>query len=112
VFSLVEKDLRFRYVKFTKCYSDLLSFALQASNQENLIEQIPPLPLFLELGASSQTMVSLISIGLSRTTAGILSELAPRQSMDRPQVLQWLERQNLEALGLPTLCIKEIRRII
>ncbi|WP_084609503.1 DEAD/DEAH box helicase [Archangium violaceum] len=111
VFGLIEKDLRFRYVKFTKCYSDLLSFAFRSVGQVELVEQIPPLPLFLELGASSQTMVSLISIGLSRTTAGIMSALAPRQSMDRPEVLQWLGRQNLQALGLPNLCIREIQRV-
>jgi replicative superfamily II helicase len=90
---LIEQQLRFRYVKFVKCYLDLLSAALEGSGKADLLPSIPPLHLYLELGASSQTMMNLIGIGLTRTTAGIVSEAAVDKAMQRPEALKWLSRQ-------------------
>lgn len=107
----IEQDLRFRYVKYASCYNDLLQEALNKTGNESYTGSIPPIPLFLELGASSKTMVSLIGWGLSRTTAKILTDKAQNKNMGRREILIWLKRQNLEALDVPGICIKEIYRI-
>lgn len=96
LFSEIENDLRFKYVKFAKCYNDILSHALQKTNNEEFLKTLSPIHLYLELGAASVTMISLISLGLSRTVAASLARLAPRTDMDSDALLRWIKRANLD----------------
>jgi hypothetical protein len=111
VMSDIEQDLCFRYVKYTRCYLDLLKHALDQTGNGSLESRIPSIPLFLELGASSKTTVSLIGLGLSRTTSGILAEKAVNTEMDTRQAEAWLQRQNLEGMGVPGVCIREVEKV-
>lgn len=108
----IEQGLRFRYLRYSSCYIDLLKFALSEARQEEWVERIPPIPLYLELGACSDTMVNLIGIGLSRITAGIIAERAVNKEMGRSEVLEWLKRQNLRALNVPSVCIREVEELL
>lgn len=108
----VEQDLRFRYVKYTSCYIDLLREALERTENGSLIDKIPNIAIFLELGASSKTMVSLIGVGLSRTTAAILTSKNANKDMDRDQAHEWITRQNLEEMGINNICIREINKVL
>lgn len=108
----IEQDLRFRYVKYTSCYIDLLKHVLIETGNEDYIESIPTIPLFLELGACSKTMVSFIGVGLSRTTAGILASKTVNKDMGSKEALSWIMKQNLEGIGVPVICIKEINKIV
>jgi len=108
----IEQGIRFRYLRYGSCYMDLLKLALSQTGQEELIERIPAIPLYLELGACSDTMVSLIGLGLSRITAGILADKTVNKEMDRSGALDWLKRQNLRALNVPGVCIKEVGELL
>lgn len=108
----IEQGLRFRYLRYSSCYIDLLKLALSETKQEEWIERIPSIPLYLELGACSETMVNLIGIGLSRITAGIIAEKAVNKEMGRSEVLEWLKRQNLRALNVPSVCIREVQELL
>lgn len=108
----IEQGLRFRYLRYGSCYIDLLKLALSEAKQEEWIERVPSIPLYLELGACSDTMVNLIGIGLSRITAGIIAERAVNKEMGRPEVLDWLKRQNLRALNVPFVCIREVEGLL
>jgi hypothetical protein len=57
-------------------------------------------------------MVNLIGIGLSRITAGIIAEKAINKEMGRSEVLEWLKRQNLRALNVPSVCIREVEELL
>ncbi|MCR9294825.1 MAG: DEAD/DEAH box helicase [bacterium] len=109
---LIENDLRFRYVKFLRCYEDLLMHALLVVGRNDLLKTIPPIHLFLELGASSGTMVSMIGLGFTRTTAGILQEEAIDKNLSRAETLRWLASINWEKRDIPSLCLEEIERVI
>jgi superfamily II DNA/RNA helicase len=111
VMSDIESDLRFRYVKFLGCYIDILRQALNDTGNEKYIASIPSLPLYLELGASSKTMVSLVGMGLSRTTAGVIARKAANPSMGPSEVEEWLLKQNLEGLGISGICIREVEKL-
>ena len=111
VMSDIEQELCFRYVKYTRCCLDLLQYALHQTGNGNLVSRIPSIPLYLELGASSGTMVSLIGLGLSRTTSGILAEKAVNKEMDTHSAEAWLLRQNLEGMGVPGICIREVEKL-
>lgn len=93
-----------------------MEFALSESGAAELSKQIPDVALFLEIGASNQTMVSLISLGLSRAVAiklnGSRSEFDPELNLE--EALEWLREQsgNLESLGLSELQISEVNEIL
>ncbi|MBB6229330.1 hypothetical protein FHS79_003531 [Polymorphobacter multimanifer] len=76
-----------------------------------MASSIPSLPLYLEIGASDKTMISFISLGLSRVTAMKLNEMSARKDLDTPGALQWLRTRPLEALGLSPLLLAEVREI-
>ena len=112
LFDDIETALRFRYVKYTRCYLDLLEHALTVTENEEAIPSIPPIYLFLELGACSNTMMSLIGLGVSRTTSSLLSEKAPRTDMDTKAVKNWLSGMSLNNFELPTALKDEVKALV
>jgi hypothetical protein len=77
-----------------------------------LASSIPALPLYLEVGASDKTMISFISLGLSRVTAMKLNDLSARKDLDMAAALQWLKTRPLDTLGLSPLLLAEVRACI
>jgi hypothetical protein len=112
LFREIENELRFRYVKYTRCYNDLLCHTLKETGYQTYVESIPPIYLFLELGACSHTMISMIGLGITRTGASILNEYAPRTDMDREQVLSWMRSTDLTSKEIPRTIIKEIQILL
>lgn len=108
---LIEGDIRFQAVRLFGCYSALLVYALDSAGLVELVSSIPSLPLYLEIGASDKTMISFISLGLSRVTAMKLNEMSARKDLDTAGALQWLRTRPLEALGLSPLLLAEVRAI-
>ena len=112
LFKKIDNDLRFEYVKFTKCYNDLLIHALSTIDVTGAIPAIPPLHLYLELGASSGTMVSLIGLGVSRNSAAQLTQAAVKTDMSEEETEEWLRGLNLKALDMPDTVISEVKQVI
>ena len=56
-------------------------------------------------------MVSLVSMGLSRTTAGIIAGKAANPGMSPLETEDWLFKQNLEGLGISGICIREVEKL-
>ncbi len=112
LFKKIDSKLRFEYVKFTKCYNDLLKYVIEETRTTEEIPVLPPLHLYLELGACSGTTISLIGLGMSRTSAALLSGFIIKTSLDEAEVQQWLKKTNLVALGVPDTVISEVNRII
>ena len=112
LFKKIDSDLRFDYVKFTKCYNDLLSYVIRNDNITDDLPGIPPLHLYLELGACSGTTISLIGMGMSRTSAAILTKLATKTTMTEEETEEWLEHFNFKAFDVPDTVISEANRIL
>lgn len=110
--SEVEQDIRFKYVRLFSCYNAVLGAVLIKNSLQSQISSIPPIPLFLEVGACSPTMISFMGLGLSRYTAGKLQTLPRRADMSQADARIWLQRQDIEALDLPAASIKEIKRMV
>lgn len=108
---LIEGDIRFQAVRLFGCYSALLVYALDSAGLVDMVSSIPSLPLYLEIGASDKTMISFISLGLSRVTAMKLNEMSARKDLDTAGALQWLRTRPLEALGLSPLLLAEVRAV-
>ncbi len=108
---LIESDIRFQAVRLFGCYSALLVYALDSAGLVDMVSSIPSLPLYLEIGASDKTMISFISLGLSRVTAMKLNDMSARKDLDAAGALRWLRTRPLEALGLSPLLLAEVRAI-
>ncbi len=108
----IEEEVRFTYVRLTGCYNTLLKRALIAKSYTELAERIVPIPMFMEVGACSQTMMSFIGMGLSRISARTLAREAARQNMGPVEAKAWVQTQDLDVLGMSPIIIKEIKRAL
>lgn len=107
----IEEFARFSFVKYSSCYIDVLIHYFGESNQTDLIASIPSLHTWLEFGASSKTQISLISIGMSRTTAIELGEYITFDNFDRDACILWLKNTNLEGLEMSPILRREVERV-
>ena len=110
--TLIEKRVRYECVRLFSCYGAVLAEVLQDVGHGELIKLMPSLPLFLELGASDRTTVSLMSHGLSRATATRLTPNAPSRMLDPDEAMTWLRAASLETLRLPMLMVEEVKTIL
>jgi len=107
----VERVARFLAPKYVSCYTDILRYYLITSGRTELIDRLPDLTLYLEFGASQQTQLSLMSLGLSRTSAILMSDFIPRDDLDQEACLEWIQETDLGALELPSLVVQEAERL-
>lgn len=114
VMNEVEQIARFEAPRGLSSYCDVLRQHLREIEREDLLDQLPQFNMFLELGVSQQTQISLIGIGLSRTSAIAVSELVTADSLTEPQVLRWLVNNGelWRNFSLPALVKKEIERVL
>jgi hypothetical protein len=108
---LIESESRFQAVRLFGCYNTLLVHALDSAGLADLISSIPSLPLYLEIGASDKTMISFISLGLSRVTAMKLNEISARKDLDPAGALLWLRTRPLDTFGLSSLLLAEVKAV-
>ena len=108
----VEKIARFEAPKYLACYLDLLRVDFERRGIEDQLIDLPDVAMLLELGVSRMTELSMISLGLSRTTAVALSEHIIDDELDKSDCLRWLRQRDIEALGLPVLVQLEIEALL
>jgi superfamily II DNA or RNA helicase len=113
VMSDVETYARFLIPKFLRAFLDVLAFHARERGMEAKLPQLPNLELWLELGVSGRTQLSLMELGLSRTAAIEVFEFMMNPDMDKESTLVWL-RSTGESLSpnLPELVNQEIRRVL
>jgi hypothetical protein len=111
VFENIENELRFRYVKYMRCYIDVLRVALEQTGNANYISQIPAIPLYLELGACSDTTVSLIALGFTRTSAVEVGSRAPRPNLSSAEAIRWLKIHPWGSESVPWITRHELTNL-
>lgn len=104
----IELNLRFRYVKYLSCYTSVLADALHDLGMSEAVESIPNLGLYMEMGASSPSMLSLLELGLSRITASNVVDKMVNKNLDLQGVKNWMRRTDLESLGIPGPSVREM----
>lgn len=107
----IEEYARFRFLKFSTCYTDILGYYFLEKGDLDAIKKLPPINLWLEFGASKQTQISLMGMGFTRTAALEISELMVIDNYDKEKCLEWFNRNNVDALGLSELIVREISKI-
>lgn len=112
VMSDVEEYARFKIPRFLRCYLGVLKEHAHAANLGELVQNLPDLELWLELGVSVKTALSLMELGLSRTSAVEIFEAMTNTEMSPADVLEWLRDRDLETLDLPSIMKDEIQRVL
>ena len=111
-FQRIEDIARFKAPKFLSAYVDILRFHFkEVGRAEDFPEELR-LELFLEFGVGTTTLLSLIGIGLSRSSAIELSEFLGRSELTEGEVLQELGLGEWEKLDLPRMVLREIRETL
>jgi len=111
VLSDVERFVRFKYVRLMGCYITILREVLNENQRQGTAERLPPLPTFLELGACEATMISLIAIGLSRSTARRLSKIAAHSLATSIEARAWLSTLDLGKISIPEISKREVQML-
>ena len=107
----VEEYVRFLFIKQSACYVDILSYYLSSINSE-LVSQVPSLNIWLEFGASQDTQIALMNLGLSRTTAISLSEYIAADDYDMKKCIEWIKSNDIEQLDLSLIIKEEIMQVV
>lgn len=105
----VEQVARFRAPKYLACYADIVDLIVPPSADEL---KRPDVAMMLELGVSTPTDVSLMSLGLSRTATIQISEFIADSAMTTSEVLDWLQDQDLSSFGLPAMIVREANEVM
>ena len=112
VLETIEKKIRYKYVLYTSAYVDILKYVLQEKNFPLDTDNLPNLPLYLEVGSGTKEIINLISLGLSRNTSIKLYKLQVVDCDDIVECYQNLKNINIDNLELPYILKEEIKKIL
>ncbi len=107
----IEEYARFKFVKFSSCYIDLLKVFFLRLGREDLNKKISDLNLWLEFGVSQKTQISLMSMGFSRTAAIALSDYISSDEYSVKECKRWLFDREIKELDLSHIILREIEQI-
>lgn len=88
-------------------YINITKYIGAELGEHKVLESVPNLPVFLEIGASSKTMIGLISLGVTRFTASKIMETGFPSENDQESILIMLS-ERYQTLDIPRTCIREI----
>ena len=106
---LVENRVRYQCLRLFSCYSSVLVEVLRNLGHEEALSRLPSISLYLELGASDRTTLSLMAMNLSRVVAVRLTPRADSRDLDVDQARAWLLTAPIETFGFSPLLEREIR---
>lgn len=105
----VENFARFRFARDSSCYVDVLRYFLEVRGRDDLLKRIPDLKLWLEFGVSQKTHLSLLSLGLSRSSVIELTEYVTNSEMSKVECFEWMKSLNLDQLDLSVIIREDIK---
>jgi hypothetical protein len=108
----VEEIARFRAPKYLTAYLDVLKHHLDEIGQSELFPAELRFDLYLEFGVATQTLLSLIGLGLSRTSAVTLNEFLADDSLSEEDILDWLRARTWQTVDIPKVIQREIEGVL
>lgn len=108
----IEEFARFRFLKYTTCYLDVLKYYFESTNNSEAIKQIPQISLWLEFGASKSTQISLMSMGFTRTAALELSDLMVSDDYDKAKCINWFNKNDVHSMDISLTILQEVDRVL
>lgn len=108
----VEEFARFKAPKYLSAYLDVLKVRYNELGQAEAFPSDLPFDLYLEFGVSSETLLSFIGLGLSRTSAIEIDRFLAREGMSEDEALAFLIAGSWETYEMPKLVKREIRTVL
>lgn len=108
---MVEQTARFAAPKYIAAYVDVLRIYLEGIGRADLLRDRFDIGLALEFGVSTQTLLSLMELGISRMSAVALYDVIAKDDLDQDACRDWM-RANADALesaGIPFIIVRELR---
>src|SRR5690606_27973368 len=105
----VEKVIRCEVERLMWCCCAGSVQVLDEVGLPEMAGSVPPISLYLEVGASDRSMISFMGLGLSRVAAAILNDAAVNKNMTIAEARTWLKEATLDAYELSPLLAEEIR---
>ena len=110
---VLEKEVRFNLVKYFSAYEDLLKQALSDRGLSDNNAKIAPYHTFLEFGSCNKDELSLMALGISRFSAlKLCSKVSWANAIELEDYILILNNINLDSLGLPAICLNELKDIL
>ncbi|GEC15816.1 DEAD/DEAH box helicase [Nitrobacter winogradskyi] len=108
---MVEQTARFAAPKYISAYVDVLRLHLDGIGRADLLRDRFDIGLALEFGISTQTLLSLMEMGLSRMSAVALHEVIAMDDLDQDACRNWMRTNGnaLESAGIPSIIVRELR---
>jgi hypothetical protein len=107
----VEEIARYQAPRLLSCYFDLVKLFAEETRTTFGVQQVDDIAMLLEFGVSAETQLSLMALGLSRTTAIAISEYIVDDSLSSDQCREWIESHDLESLGLARAALVELQML-
>ncbi|WP_050418886.1 DEAD/DEAH box helicase [Bradyrhizobium tropiciagri] len=108
----VERVARFETPKYLHAYLDILRTVLIARGREDILPPTEDFWLYLEFGVSKRTQLSLMSLGLSRSSVTSLSNFITEDNFSEAACLNWLAVNDWREFGLARLVEMEIEAVL
>jgi replicative superfamily II helicase len=108
----IETVVRFETPRYLHCYIDILIYHLRERGRIDLVDGIQDFWMFLEFGVAKRTQLSLMGLGLSRSSVISLSDYIKDEALNEDQCLDWLDTNPWHEFGLTGLVVAEIRTIL
>jgi hypothetical protein len=113
LFEDLEQDIRHQLVKYYIAYNSVLRLVLLERGDAATAESMEPFYVYLECGASDRIALSLIALGLSRTTAlNLRKEVEFPADATPEECAARLANMNLNKLPIPALCLREVNELL
>ncbi len=111
----IESIARYKAPKFLSCYNDLLKyFFLKVGNTQLANEIVDDIALYLEMGVNTKTQLSLLNLGLSRTSAVEVKEFIISNDLSEMECINWFIKplNDWRSLAMPEIVKREIEKIL
>jgi hypothetical protein len=111
----IESIARYKAPKFLSCYNDLLKyFFLKVGNTQLANEIVDDIALYLEMGVNTKTQLSLLNLGLSRTSAVEVKEFIISNDLSEMECINWFTKplNDWRSLAMPEIVKREIEKIL
>ena len=108
----VEEIARFKAPKYLSAYMDVLKHFLGEIGREDLLAEGLDFDLYLEFGVGTKTLLSMIGLGLSRTSAVEINAWLADDELSEAEVLARLRTRQWEGLSIPNVVKREIEEVV
>ena len=113
VLNTLENQVRYNLVRYLKIYRETLVYVLISKGEKGKAEKVENISAYLEFGSCNPVELSLMSLGISRSTALFLKNKFnfPRDSSPEA-LIEFLLTKDLNSKNMPKFRLRELKDVL